>query len=136
VRERRVFFVEVPVFDEGPAAVRCPRRPRWRSRRRSSSALRNLPERGDALQERLAHELLQRVQRDALWYHTPLAVAFTGASYPVEIYVATRRRTTGMRTRGLAHAFCRIARKMAPNKQAEEDPVERVDALVMPAPLR
>lgn len=84
-RERRVFFVEEPVFDEGPprldvrdarggVRVAVPRLPYGSS-----------PEEGDAAQERLVHELLQReaIQRYVLWYYTPLAVPFTRALAPV-----------------------------------------------------
>ena len=86
-RDRRVFFVEEPVFDGGPprldirdarggVRVAVPRLPYGSS-----------PEEGHALEERLVHELLQRerIERYVLWYYTPLAVPFTRRLEPIAV---------------------------------------------------
>src|SRR5438045_3371617 len=84
-RERRVFFVEEPVFDAGPprldvrdarggVRVAVPRLPYGPS-----------PEEGYAAQRLLVHELLarERIEQYILWYYTPLAVAFTRTLAPL-----------------------------------------------------
>jgi UDP-galactopyranose mutase len=84
-RDRRVFFVEEPVLDEGPprldvrdarggVRVAVPRLPYATS-----------PKDGQAIQQRLVQELLQRerIEEYVLWYYTPLAVPFTRGLAPV-----------------------------------------------------
>ncbi|HKH44159.1 MAG TPA: glycosyltransferase family 1 protein [Thermoanaerobaculia bacterium] len=83
-RERRVFFVEEPVFDGGAPRLELRERPGG-----VCVAVPHLPDGiGSAAAERLQAELLRGLLADqgladyVLWYYTPMAVAFTGGLEP------------------------------------------------------
>ena len=77
-RERRVFFVEEPLWETGPARMEITRRAEgvW-------VAVPHLPEvridDADRLQQQLLDEMIreQSVRDYALWYYTPMALGFT-----------------------------------------------------------
>jgi glycosyltransferase involved in cell wall biosynthesis len=86
-RERRVFFVEEPVFGGGPPRLELRERPGG-----VRVAVPHLPDgTGRATSERLQGELLrgllagQDVEDYILWYYTPMAVAFTGGLEPAAV---------------------------------------------------
>jgi UDP-galactopyranose mutase len=86
-RERRVFFVEEPKFEDGPPRLDVSERPGG-----ISVAVPHLPHGTDpAAAERLQAELLRGLLADrgltdyVLWYYTPMAVAFTDGLEPAAV---------------------------------------------------
>lgn len=86
-RERRVFFVEEPLFDEAQAhlEISCRSQGLW-------VAVPHLPkgmteEEAIVLQAAMMDELLIRygIERYVLWYYTPMALPFTGQLEPLAI---------------------------------------------------
>ncbi|HEU4405047.1 MAG TPA: glycosyltransferase family 1 protein, partial [Polyangiaceae bacterium] len=84
-RERRVFFVEEPVRDEGPPRLEVDERPGG-----VRVCVPKLPPgAGEAEAERLQSAMLRELVRAAdvrdhvAWYYTPMATAFTGALRPL-----------------------------------------------------
>jgi UDP-galactopyranose mutase len=87
-RERRVFFVEEPIFDQGEQRLDISRRddgvyvvvPRLPAGAYDALAL-------DAIQRRMVDKLFeeQQIGEHLLWYYTPMAVAWTSHLKPLAI---------------------------------------------------
>jgi glycosyltransferase involved in cell wall biosynthesis len=86
-RDRRVFFVEEPIYGDGPARLELGERPGG-----IRVAVPHLPhgtgpEEAEAIQARLLRSLLEEhgISEYVLWYYTPMAVAFTEGLEPAAV---------------------------------------------------
>lgn len=86
-RERRVFFVEEPVIEAGPAWLEVVQRDPniWVARAHMPDGLDE--DEATRIQENLFREMFAErdVERYVLWYYTPMALPFTGQLEPLAI---------------------------------------------------